>query len=198
LIPHLGRIGRDFGAASWMLQPEMMARPAFRTILFDHDGAVMADTSREGIFGFKAVYEDSYRIAPLAAPTGYYLDSVRVGDLDVAAGEVQLSPGTLPITVVYKAGGGAVRGAVEKCSSGAVLLIPADAGMRWFGFLHSVRCDATDRYEIRAVRPGEYYALAFAGRDSEPSVDAGVLRQARRVTVKAGEAVTEDLSAIPE
>jgi len=70
-----------------------------------------------------------------------------------------------------------VRGAVEKCSSGAVLLIPIDADMRGLGFLHSVRCDAVT--EIGAVRPGEYYALAFAARDSAPSLDAGVLQQAR-------------------
>jgi len=34
LIPHAGRIGRESGAASWMLQPDTMARPRFRTILF--------------------------------------------------------------------------------------------------------------------------------------------------------------------
>ena len=198
LIPHAGHIRTEFGAASWMLQPETMARPGFREILFDGDGAITADTNRDGNFGFKSVYADSYRIAPLAAPAGYYLDSVRVGDTDVAAAEVQLLPGTLPVTVAYKTGGGIVRGAVEKCSSGAVLLIPTDANMQWFGFLHSVRCDAKDRYEIGAVRPGEYYALAFAGHDSAPSLDAGVLQQAPRITVEAAETVTADLSAIPE
>jgi hypothetical protein len=198
LIPHDGRIRRESGAASWMLQPETLARPRFRTLLFDQDDAIAADANRDGNFAFKSVYADTYRIAPPAAPAGYYLDSVRVGETDVAAAEVQLSPGTLPIRVEYKAGGGVVRGTVEKCASGAVLLIPTDANMQWFGFLHSVRCDANDRYEIGAVRPGEYYALAFGGSDSAPSLDAGVLRQARRITVKAAEVVTADLSAIFE
>jgi hypothetical protein len=198
LIPHAGRVRRESGASSWMLQPETMARPKFRTLLFDQDGAIAADANRDGNFAFKSVYADSYRIAPSAAPAGYYLDSVRVGEIDVTAAEVPLSPGTLPITVEYKTGGGEVRGAVEKCALGAVLLIPADANMQWFGFLHSVRCDGKDRYEIDAVRPGEYYALAFAGPDSSPSFDAGVLQQARSVTVKAAETVTADLSAIHE
>jgi len=70
--------------------------------------------------------------------------------------------------------------------------------MQWFGFFHSVRCDAKDRYEIGAVRPGEYYAVAFAGRDSAPSLDASALQQARHITVKAAETVSVDLSAIPE
>ena len=38
--------------------------------------------------------------------------------------------------------------------------------------------------------PGEYYPLAFAGRDSAPTLDAGVLQQARRINVKAAETVT--------
>jgi hypothetical protein len=197
LIPHAGRTSADFGAASWMLQPETMARPGFRTILFDQDGAITADANQDGNFGFKSVYEDRYRIAPLAAPAGYYLDSVRVGEADVAAAEVQFSAGMLPITVVYKTGGGVLRGAVEKCATGAVLLIPTEAERRWFGFLHSVRCDATDHYEIVAVRPGEYYAVAFAGSDSAPSLDEGVLKQSRLITVQAGETVTADLSATP-
>jgi hypothetical protein len=70
--------------------------------------------------------------------------------------------------------------------------------MRWFGFLYSARCDAKDHFEIGAVRPGEYYIVAFAGHDSDPTMDPGVLRQARLITVKAGETVTADLSAIQE
>jgi hypothetical protein len=198
LIPRAGRVRRESGAASWMLQPETMARPQFRALLFDQDDAIAADANRDRNFAFKSIYPDNYRIAPLAAPAGYYLESVRVGDTDVAAAEVQLSPGTLPITVEYKTGGGIVRGAVEKCASGAVLLIPTDANMRWFGFLYTVRCDAKDRYEIGAVRPGEYYALAFGGHDSAPSLDAGILQQARRITVKATETLTAEFSAIPE
>lgn len=198
LIAHAGPVASESGAASWMLQPETMARTGFRRLLIDQDGAISADADAGGNFNFKDVYAGRYRIAPLAAPTGYYLDSVRLGERDVASAEVELSPGALPITVEYKAGGGAVRGTVEKCASGAVLLIPTDADMRWFDYLHSVRCDAKDHYEIGAVRPGEYYAVAFAGRDSTPSMDAAVLQQASHVTVKAGETVTADLSAISE
>jgi hypothetical protein len=198
LIAHAGRIRRESGAASWMLQPETMARAGFQRLLFDKDGALTADADQDGSLIFRSVYPDSYRIAPMSAPAGYYLDSVRVGETDVAAKEVSLSNGALPITVVYKAGGGVVHGSVEKCASGAVLLIPADAEMRWFGFIHSVRCDAKDHYEITAVRPGDYYAVAFAGRDSAPSLAEGILRQARRITVKLGEAVTADVSPIAE
>jgi hypothetical protein len=119
LIPHAGRVRSGSGAASWMLQPDTMVGPRFRSVLYEGDGAVTANPDSDGRFSFNGVYADGYRIAPLAGPAGYYLDSVRVGETDVAAAEVQVSPGTLPITVVYKTGGGVVRGAVEKCASGA-------------------------------------------------------------------------------
>ena len=198
LIPHAGRIRRESGAASWLLQPEAMARAGFRRLVFDQDGALSADSDSDGNFTFTNVYADSYRIAPLSAPSGYYLDSVRVGEKDVAAAEMQFLAGALPITVIYKTGGGVVHGTVEKCASGAVLLVPVDDDMRWFAFLHSVRCDAKDHYEIREVRPGDYYILAFAGRDSTPTLDPGLLQRAQRTTVKPAEPVTADLSAIPE
>jgi len=198
LVAHAGRIRREFGAASWMLQPETMAATGFQRVLFSQGGAISADPDSAGNFSFKDVYADGYRIAPLAASDGYYLDSVRVGDTDVAASEVQLAAGALPVTIVYKTGGGTVHGTVEKCASGAVLLIPAEADMRWFGFLHSVRCDAKDHYEIGAVRPGEYYAVAFAGSDSDPLLDERILRQAHHITVKPGETVTADIAAIFE
>jgi hypothetical protein len=73
--------------------------------------------------------------------------------------------------------------------------------MRRPGFFYSAPCDANDRYEIGAVRPGEYYALAFAGGDPDPWYrsrwDDALLNQAARVTVRAGEASSADLRAIP-
>jgi hypothetical protein len=89
-----------------MLQPEAMARPASRAVMYEHDGAVTADAHPGDNFIFDGVYADSYKIAPLSGPAGYYLDSVRVGERDVVAAEVQLSPGTLPITVEYRPGVG--------------------------------------------------------------------------------------------
>jgi hypothetical protein len=66
LISHAGRVRRKSGAA-------------FRTMLFDQDGAITADANRDSSFGFKSVYADS-RIAPPTAPASYYLDSVHVGE----------------------------------------------------------------------------------------------------------------------
>src|SRR6185312_13669351 len=71
--------------------------------------------------------------------------------------------------------GGAVGGTVEKCASGPVLLVPRDTSRQWLGFLRAVRCDSNDRYGIAGVRPGEYYALAFAGEGPLQQLDQGQL-----------------------
>jgi hypothetical protein len=108
--------------------------------------------------------------------------------------EVALS-GPVSITLVYQTHGGALRGTVEKCASRAVLLVPQDAAMRRPGFFRWAACDANDHYEIAAVRPGEYYALAFAGSAPIPAYD-GLLKQASSVTVRAGETSSADLPAV--
>ena len=77
-----------------------------------------------------------------------------------------------------------------------MLLIPQDPTIQSLGFFRSARCDATDRYEIRAVRPGDYYALAFAEPGGAPQLDDILIRQAGKVTVHVDEALSADLRAI--
>src|SRR5262249_23723968 len=100
------------------------------------------------------------------------------------------------ITVVYKNNGGWVRGKVENCASGGVLLVPSDPAMRGRGFSKSAPCDAKGYYEVLAVRPGDYYALAVAGNGPVPVVDDALLGRATKVTVRAGEGTSADLLTI--
>ena len=85
---------------------------------------------------------------------------------------------------------------MENCASGGVLLVPSDLALRRRGFSRSGLCDSSDRYEVGAVRPGEYYAVAFAGNGLVLAVDEALLKQAVRVTVRAGEASVADLRAV--
>ncbi len=114
---------------------------------------------------------------------------------------MELSPGAPPITVRYKADGGAVRGSVEKCDSGRVLLVPVDASLR-ADFFRVALCDSHNHYEFGAIRPGEYYVVAFAGpmpprfrhnlglADLRPRLNQGV-----HITVRARETSSADLRA---
>jgi hypothetical protein len=150
-----------------------------------------------GNINVQDAYPGVYRLAaPLQPPPPpYYLDSIRVGDVDVLLQDVEVATDTT-ISVVYKTDGGSVAGKAEGCASGGVLLVPADPARRRPGLSYSGPCDANDHYEVRAVRPGDYLALAFAGNGPVVPFDDELLNQAVKVTVRAGEAASADLRAV--
>jgi hypothetical protein len=160
-----------------------------------------------GNFSMQYFYPGAYRIATTDAPAPYYLDSIRVGEAEPSTPEVEMG-GPLAITLVYKTNGGTVRGTVENCRSGQVLLVPEDPAMRRPGFFRWAPCGGAagpDRYEVGAVRPGDYYALALAsgGVTPRPVIALAIagkfdalFNQAERVQVRAGEASSADLKAI--
>jgi hypothetical protein len=154
-----------------------------------------ADGGRLSVEGlYPGVYRAAARIGPAPA-TPFYLEAIRAGDADLLAAAVPILSDTT-VTVVYRTDGGAVRGVAEACFSGGVLLVPKDPERRRTGASRSGACDAAGKYEILAVRPGEYYALAFAGNGPVLPVDETLLQLASRVTVRAGEASVLDLRAV--
>lgn len=173
------------------------------------------DGSPDGKGGFtiKNLYPAAYQIIPGTAPAPYYLDSVRFGARDALERSVQVAPGDLPLTITYKSNGGTVRGSVEGCTAVAskieVMLIPQDPVLRRDGFIHRTSCGQDGRFEIAAVRPGEYYGFAVgADNPAEPrlsgfgalrigvDLDQSLINQSVRVTVRANEATLADLHLI--
>jgi hypothetical protein len=211
LVPRGERTGWQSWMANWMQRPErhfVEPLPANapggdatkqRAEILDSFlflGAISAHPDAGGNFGLPNIYPGIYRIVPMPPPSlPYYLDAVRVGETDLGAQEVELSS-EVSVTIVYKTNGGTVRGTVEKCASGPVLLIPQEATRQRLGFLRAAQCDSNDRYGITGVRPGEYSVLAFAGDGPLPELNEGLLKQASKVTVRAGEASLADLRAI--
>jgi len=65
--------------------------------------------------------EGRYRIVPLlgdgATMYSYYLASLRMAEREVPGETVELTAASPPITILYKADGGGVRGTVEDCGS---------------------------------------------------------------------------------
>ncbi|HJZ96405.1 MAG TPA: carboxypeptidase-like regulatory domain-containing protein [Candidatus Solibacter sp.] len=170
-------------------------RPAGDSDLGMMAGALLTPDAK-GNLSLQA-YPGVYRFEPqlqLPAPS-YYLDAIRVGEADLIMRDAEISADTA-ITVVYKNNGGWVRGKVENCASGGVLLVPSDPAMRGRGFSKSAPCDAKGYYEVLAVRPGDYYALAVAGNGPVPVVDDALLGRATKVTVRAGEGTSADLLTI--
>jgi len=159
--------------------------------------AALVEPDAKGDFMVADVYPGVYGLGPLLPQQRppYYLDSVRVGDADLTMQEVEISF-DVSMSVVYKTDGGSVHGKAENCASGGVVLIPSDPARRRAVFSRSGACDSSDNYEIDAVRPGDYYALAFAGNGPVLMFDDALLKQAVKVSVRAGEASSADLRTI--
>jgi hypothetical protein len=207
LVPHGRAIGSDIGMSNWMLWPVLHFESLMREnaqiqsemtthALVQEIGAILATPDSSGNFTLEDVYPGSYRIVSTPPPPPYYMAAVRVGETDLATAEVNLSSGATPITIVYKTNGGTVRGTAERCDAGIVILIPQDPAIQSVGFLRSARCDASDRYKITAVRPGDYYALALAEPGGVPQLDDTLVSQSSKVTVPADETASADLRAI--
>jgi hypothetical protein len=107
------------------------------------------------------------------------------------------SSGSAPIAIVQRTDGGTVHGTAGKCAGGLVLLIPQDIALQSFPVFRTTRCDASDRYEIAAICPKDYCALAFTGPGGVPRLDDNLIGQANKVTVHSEETASLDMRAIP-
>jgi hypothetical protein len=146
----------------------------------------------KGEFSMTRVMEGRYRIVPLLGDVSsmhaYYLASIRMAEREVLGEALELTAASPPITILYKADGGGVRGAVEDCGSARVILVPQERALQGFGdFVRNGTCDAGGRFEIANMRPGEYYAYAFDQQPPVQDLAELLVSQAARVTVRSGE-----------
>jgi hypothetical protein len=142
------------------------------------------------------MYPGSYMIAASNPPPQYYLHSIQLGGRDITGTYVPIQSGAAPVIVTYKQNGGTVRGSVEACGGGRVTLMPQAPEWRRAEFLPLGNCSNDGRYEIGAIRPGEYYAIALPKRDAmltADEFDQSLINQSTKVTVRANETTTVDL-----
>jgi hypothetical protein len=173
-------------------------------------GVFEVNPDANGDFTIKSLYPGAYQIVTPHLPPPYYLDSIQLGGRDALESDVQLAPGAPPLIVAYRRDGGTVRGTVEACGGGDIRLIPQDPAHRRDGFTHQTTCGPNGRFEISAVRPGDYYGLAFAKGDDrstesldfslisidQTSIDQSLINQSVRVTVRANESTEADMRLV--
>lgn len=182
--------------------PDILIEDAGGPRLEDTPRASIGTNDGKGGFTFKDIYPGMHRVMVLDAyPRSYYLDSVTVGTVDGLGPSVPILSSAQPVTITYKQDGGSVRGKVEGCGKGRVLLIPADSGLQLSAFARGAECGLNGQFQFDAVRPGEYYGLAFDGNGEVPNLatfrDQDKLRRlAAPVTVRAGEAATAEIRLV--
>jgi len=148
-------------------------------------------TGDDGSFEVGNVAQGIYRFQPTSPGAPYYLASVEMNGHDVTGQYVDITPGTLPVTITYRADGGVVRGTVGDCGGASVVLAPQDPVLQYPEFVRQTKCRQDGRFEFTGVRPGEYYAFAFdrpVGMQEYGSFAGKWINQAVRVTVRPGEA----------
>ncbi len=159
----------------------------------DSHGAVVGNAIQDpdGNFQVKDIYPGRYRIVPVGAMPGYYVDSVSLGGSNVLGQEVDLSAGSPPIRIVYRPNPARLRGTVENGGGSTVYLVPQEEGLLSTQFIRSIGCDGSGRFEMGNLRPGDYYAFAFDRAEFAALTDASFVRaiapQAVQVHVDPGE-----------
>jgi len=84
---------------------------------------VHSGSPKDGKIALEGVYPGRYWFYQ-STPKGEYLDAILLGERDVLGWEVDLAEGAPPIRMLYKQGGGTVRGTVAQGGGVTVVLVP--------------------------------------------------------------------------
>ncbi|MGJ5819042.1 MSCRAMM family protein [Paludibaculum fermentans] len=157
---------------------------------------------QDGSLHWDSIYPGRYRIRPVGFLSGWYLDSVYVGDQEVLTRAVELRPGSPPIRIVYQPRPGQVRGTAGRLGAAHVYLIPVEESLWDEQFVRYARTDPEGRFEIGSLRPGEYVAFAFdepqdTDEFTDPALVRPLLTRGTRLSVRRGTLSEIELKPLP-
>jgi hypothetical protein len=193
--------------------------PAARVTLLPDDAAVKipayqvvftrsALISAEGTFSVPAVPEGRFRVSGVAGlGTDLYLADVRQGSMSVFDSGFDVSTRSNdPLQVVIGSGAGTVEGVVRESPSNGfagatVALVPETARRNNLALYFAAASDASGRFAIRGVPPGDYKLFAWesipAFAYQNPAFLARHEERGRIVHVVQGGTVNAELNVIP-
>lgn len=184
------------------LMPREWERTGILTV-----GARVAEAAPEGGFVLEGAEHDEYRIEVDGLPENAYVESARMGGVDVLSDGLDLTEGAAGVLdILVDGGGGTVVGRVAdengKAAAGAtVVLIPQFGGRATHFEFHRVAASNEDgSFALHGLPPGEYLAAAWLdierGAWMEPGVFEAAQTQAVKVTVRRSEAANLTLKAL--
>ncbi len=203
------RLGPPFAVRGTIQVPGNPESPGGCIVLAPDEGGPDSTPScgatRE--FTVTNVFRRSYWVQPLAFPTfrenDYYLESITLGDRDILGQAVQLKPNSPALHIVYKEGGGTLKGVVADCEKATVIALPQEAALRknmHYRFTRRASCGDGGSFRIRNVRPGSYFVFALEDDLPQPNefqeLDQSLTTKAKIVTIREGEIETLDLRVI--
>jgi len=166
-------------------------RPAM-VILSSVDAMAATPMTLLGADAIQNVYPGRYRVQTMVTTPGSYVESIKLGEIDVTNQTFDLWSGAQPIRITYRRGAATIRGTLEN-SIGAVVIVEADLS---HPVTHSVSKGA---FNIGGLRPGDYYVVAVDRELPFRLTDAilqKLLRGVDKIHVDKGAVVTLNLKAI--
>jgi hypothetical protein len=156
---------------------------------------VTGDNPAINMTRLNSAFSGRYRVTQGGLQGDFYVAAVMWGGRDVKGQVVELTPGAGPFQIVYKSGLGKVRGTVEKCEGGSVLLIAQQSGE--ILNYRQAPCGAGGAFEMAQVVPGEYSVVAFDRTErvglAVSDFLATIAPLASSVRVEAGSTASVDL-----
>lgn len=147
------------------------------------DSYVYAQLGKDADFEVPEAGNDTYSVSVSGLPEGFFVKSVRMGEIDVLQDGLQVAGG--PVTgldVVLSAKGAEVSGMAvnvdgKPAGRTTVLLYPQFGGAgRWSDLQKMVETGADGKYRFSGVTPGEYRLYAL-GPDAPDAGDIDALEE---------------------
>jgi hypothetical protein len=168
--------------------PPVLGAPAYVPL----DGLASAD----GTFRFLAAPGD-FRVRVSDIPANSYVKSIRMGNVDVLGGGLQVNgPLDTPLDVVIGTDGGQVAGSVlndrqEPMANAIVALVPDSPLLRRrFDLYRSGTTDHAGKFRLQTIPPGTYKLFSWDYADTDAWQDAQFLQSyetsGRTITVREG------------
>ena len=171
-------------------------------------GGVGSPVKDDLTFKIANVALDPYEINVRGLPDGFYLKSIRMGQVDVTETGVDFSQGVSAdeMNVVINPNGGEIDGAVQNAkgepATGATVTLIPDASHRAIAWLYKTAdTDQNGRFSIKGIRPGEYKIYAWEDVEQGAYMDPDFVKPhesaGEAVTVKDNSPSSIQLKAIP-
>lgn len=155
---------------------------------------------KDGSFTMRNVAPAVYRVQLQALPMGY-VKTIRFGGKELVRRELDLSAGgggTLEILLSSKPG--MISGTVRNSDGDPVAEATVSVWTKDDPDIRTARSDASGRFTVRSLAPGEYRAVAWEsierGVVDNPMFRAAFENQAAAVTLREGSEETADLKVV--
>ncbi len=135
-------------------------------------GSGMGEVGADGLFVVENVVPGRYQVYVIHRSDEFYLKSVRMGNQEIAGGELDLSAGApAPLELVLRAGAGQVSGMVTGPENSpalgvTVVAVPEESRRNESRLYKSVPSDQSGQFTLKGLVPGEY--KLFAWEEIEP------------------------------